>query len=48
MLAAFSPIFVADAKIIFVYNFVAPLTTDLIKRDLKLISVDIKSREIFE
>ena len=26
MLVVFSPIFVADKKLIFVYNFVAPLT----------------------
>ena len=48
MLAVFSSIFVLDTKIIFVYNFVAFLTTDLIKRDLKLIRVDTKSRDIFE
>ena len=29
MLVVFSPIFVADTKITFVYNFVAPLNTKM-------------------
>ena len=29
MLVVFSPIFVADTKVTFVYNFVAPLTTEI-------------------
>ena len=36
MLVVFSPIFL--------YNLLAPLKIDLIKRDLKLTEVDIKSR----
>ena len=42
MLVVFSPIFVADTKITFVYNFVAPLkfyatTVSLIKFTLKIL-----------
>ena len=48
MLAVFSSIFMLDTKIIFAYNFIVFLTTDLIRRDLKLIRVDTKSRDIFE
>ena len=35
MLVVFSPIFVADTKITFVYNFVAPLTLHQAQTDYK-------------
>ena len=51
MLAVFSLIFVVDAKITCVYNFVAPLTNSLtyffLKRILVLIEIQDDNRKLF-
>ena len=36
MLVVFSPIFVADTKVTFIYNFVAPLSLENLKSDSHL------------
>ena len=47
MLTVFSPIFVADTKITFIYNFVAPLSGDISQQLTEAATGGVLCKKVF-